>query len=928
MHPRPSLPAAVRSSTFHATSSRSQNSEVGRVIPHAPVRRQSLFARQPLLSPPPERHLASAAPSSLTVPHLFKYTLSFLTAFLSLAVLARAQTVRWEPSTGSLGQGQTTELSLVFEGCEPTGPVQPPAVTGIDILRGGEMRNTTIINGRVSQNVTLMFAARPSVKQRITIPSFTVDTDKGRLTVAPASYDVVDATIGGSGRSLESVVTARFQAPREVWVGEVFPLTYDLSILRRYAHSLGGELQWTPAPLAIEEWSKPEQREAVIGGENHIVVSQATRALARTAGNITLNAGNQLVNVIKGTDMWGRPNLDQFAITSDRPAITVKALPAGAPASFAGAVGKFTLESKIVPTSANVGDPVTWTLTLTGAGNWPDLPGLPSREASKDFRVVQPQAKRTNKDGALFEASLVEDVVLIPTKPGVYSLGPVSFTFFDPAKGEYQTVTAPRTTITIAAAPSVGGATPSSRNADNSPNTSATNASQSPTAPSAKTLTPPAAPTAIPRDPLPGSADAPLPLSPRALLLAALAPLIPLLVFWFILALRRAKQTDPLRPQREARARLAATLAELRSAKDPARITALLQSWQRDTAALWPLPRAVPSAIDFNGDATLPPRTQPSTLNSQPPAPSASWSTLWLEAERCLYGANTPLPADWIARAEAALAARPVKAFSAFSVFLPRNLLPFAAALLIGLTFAPSSMRAQSVAKAAYDRSDFAAAEKSWREQLANTPTDWIAHHNLALALAQQSRWQEAAAHAATAFVQHPDDASVRWHLALTLDKAGYTPTTISSFINPSPLHSLARRLSPAEWQRVIIAASALAALALALALLRLHGARSRALKPAAWTFTAVALCALAAALLSLRLYSPTGDIRAALVWKQTTLRSIPTEADTAQKISPLAAGSVAIVDKTYLGWSRLAFTNGQTGWVRHEDLVRLWRTK
>jgi hypothetical protein len=427
------------------------------------------------------------------MPYLFKYTFGLFAVFIALTALARAQTVRWQPSSGSLAHGQTSELNLVYEGCEPAGDPAIPSLNGLSLQRGGEMRNTSIINGRVSQNITLMFAARPTEKQRVTIPAFTVETNKGSLIVPAASFEVGQPTIGGSGLSLESVVTARFQVPREVWAGEVFPLTYNLSILRRYAHSLGGELEWAPAPLRIEEWSKPEQREAVINGENHIIVSQATRALIATPGTGALNAGNQLVNIVKGTDMWGRANLDQFAVTSDRPSVTVKPLPPGAPAAFNGAVGKFTLESKVVPTSANIGDPITWTLTLSGTGNWPDLPGLPAREASKDFRVVQPQAKRTNKDGALFESTLTEDVVLIPTKAGTYTLGPVSFSYFDPAKGDYQTITAPRTSVTITALPA-----PPSSNGTSAPRTDAVtpgdnNASQK------SALTPPGAPAAIPR---------------------------------------------------------------------------------------------------------------------------------------------------------------------------------------------------------------------------------------------------------------------------------------------------------------------------------------------------------------------------------------------------------------------------------------------
>jgi hypothetical protein len=865
--------------------------------------------------------------------------LFFLCLFSSFAALVHAQSVRWSPSSGSLAYNQMSELNLVFEGCEPSGAPALPTVDNLAFQNGGEMRNTSIVNGRVSQSVTLSFGVRPSQKQRVTIPSFEVETDKGRLTVPAASFEVGDAKIGGSV-SLDSVVNAHFTAPDTVWAGEVFPLTYQLSVIRRYIHGVG-QLDWTPAPLLVEDWTKPEQSEQVIGGENRIVISQATRALLRTPGPATLNAGTQLVNVIKGTDMWGRPNLDQFAITSDRPQITVKPLPGGAPASFNGAVGKFTLESKVVPVTASVGDPVTWTLTLKGTGNWADIPGLPAREASKDFRVIQPQAKRINKEGTLFEATLTEDAVLIPTKGGTYTLGPSNFSFFDPSTGRYETVTAPSTVVTITApAPAV---TPPSSTTTPRPGIAPPTTDSSTT-----TLTPPAAPAAIPRDPLPGNGDAPAPLSQRALILAALSPVIPLFAFWCWLALRRAKETDPLRPQREARARLAATLTELRAANnDPAKTTALLQRWQRDTATLWALDRAVPAPADFlpasadlphaptlaPGSADVPPRSDSAvtaSVQTPPEAPvpptASSWSTLWQDAERCLYRPDTPLPPDWIARAESALAARPIKPFSAFSIFRPRNLLPFAALLILGAIVAAPHAQAQDAGKSAYDRSDFANAEKSWRAPLAKNPTDWIAHYNVSLALAQQNRWQEAAGHAATAFVQHPGDASVRWNLALTLEKAGYTPTTISSFINPSPAHSFARAFSPAVWQYVLIAAAALLALAIALALVRVYGASSSALKPAAWTLAAISVLSLAVASISLHLYSPTSDIRAALVWKQATLRSIPTEADTAQKTTPLSAGSIAIVNKDYLGWSRLAFPNGQTGWVRKEELRPLWR--
>ncbi|HRE82234.1 MAG TPA: protein BatD, partial [Opitutaceae bacterium] len=74
------------------------------------------------------------------------------------------------------------------------------------------------------------------------------------------------------------------------------------------------------------------------------------------------------------------------------------------------------------------------------------------------------------------------------------------------------------------------------------------------------------------------------------------------------------------------------------------------------------------------------------------------------------------------------------------------------------------------------------------------------------------------------------------------------------------------------------------------------------------------------------RLYGPTADATAVIVWKPTVLRSIPTEADTTQKTTPVAAGSLARIEKTFLKWHRIAFSNGQTGWIQATDALPLWK--
>jgi hypothetical protein len=110
------------------------------------------------------------------------------------------------------------------------------------------------------------------------------------------------------------------------------------------------------------------------------------------------------------------------------------------------------------------------------------------------------------------------------------------------------------------------------------------------------------------------------------------------------------------------------------------------------------------------------------------------------------------------------------------------------------------------------------------------------------------------------------------------------------------------------------------------LALLALYGYLRRWAAVAAAVLALGALAGGAAALAGFRAYGPTADPRAVVVWSSGTLRSIPTEADVAQKTTTLAAGSTAVADKEFLDWIRIRFPGGQTGWIPKAAAVYLWK--
>ncbi len=817
---------------------------------------------------------------------------AILGSFFLLAPRALAQTVTW--SAGA--SGDPTDLVLVYRGTTPAGQPVLPTVTGFTFAYVGSASSTSIFNGAVSQSVELSYRLRSQGGAAIRIPAFDVPTSTGVIRVPAYNGASLPAAADVGVRSTLATDKDTY------WAGEVFPLSYVVIGPRRSSSQLGSDIAWTAAPLAAEPWSPPVQADAIVNGEPRINVTYRSRAYIRTPGKVKLNAAQQVVNILTGSiGFFGAPRVEQLSVVSNQPELTIKPLPGNAPAGFSGAVGDFKLTTKVVPATAGVGEPVTWTLTLEGTGNWPEITGLPGREVSRDFQVVQPKAKKTNAEGKLFDASLAEDVVLIPTKPGTYKIGPVNFACFDPRTGDYKTLTADAVTVTITGnitAPNLSLTLPGTAPVPAGPKGPDTTP-----APRLKLPDEPAGPAAIPGDPIPDSGSAFVPFARLPARLLAAAPAIVLVLFWGGLALRRATRTDPLRSRRLAQKQLRGTLGSFGQADVAAR-SRLLLDWQHQSVAFWGVDHAAPAAA----------------MLSEP-----GWRQLWEEADRALYAAHGELPGDWITRAQDALQRQRLPGFSAFSLLLPRNLLPFFFGLAILL--AASGRLGAADAAADYRAGKFAAADNAWRAEVTHNPVNWVARHNLSLALAQEQKWAEAAAQATVAFVQHPNDDRNSRELGTAYPKAGYTVEGLARFATPDRWSRIVMLASPAVWQYALAGGVGLLSAAIALVLLRAYGWRARWIPVLAFVFLVAGLVLTPAAEYGRRAYGLAGDPRAMLVWGASgTLRSIPTEADNTQQTSPLAAGTLAVADNTYLDWVHLTFANGQTGWTKKSELLPLWR--
>lgn len=131
---------------------------------------------------------------------------------------------------------------------------------------------------------------------------------------------------------------------------------------------------------------------------------------------------------------------ESVTLSSQAMSITAHGVPPGAPSSFDGAVGTFTLETSLASDTAQVGEAVEFTARIEGTGNIPIL-SPPKLEAPPDLAVYEPVGEtELDRGGSVIRGSKTFTYTLVPQSNGRYSVPSVPFSYFDPEAEQYETL--------------------------------------------------------------------------------------------------------------------------------------------------------------------------------------------------------------------------------------------------------------------------------------------------------------------------------------------------------------------------------------------------------------------------------------------------------------------------------------------------------
>ena len=334
----------------------------------------------------------------------------------------------------------------------------------------GSSTSIQMVNGKTTRTSQTSYTYILQAKRvgTFTLPSATAKVKGTQLQSRPTSIQVVDGGNKGQAQSGGTSATQSRQQQQSsrgeadiflrlnlsrtsVVVGE--PITATLKIYHR-ANLVGFEDAKFPSFKGFwsQEVESPAniefQREQVDGVMYNAAVLRRWVVIPQKAGEQAIDPAEIvcLVNVQRPRSSTGSIFDDFFAndyvttrqrVSAAAPTVHVQALPAGAPASFAGGVGQFSISAKLSRDSLKTHDAASLLVTVSGKGNIA-LVEAPKISFPPDFEVYDVKTTvNTDKSGT--SGSKTFEYPFIPRSPGAFEIGPVQFSYYDVKGRRYET---------------------------------------------------------------------------------------------------------------------------------------------------------------------------------------------------------------------------------------------------------------------------------------------------------------------------------------------------------------------------------------------------------------------------------------------------------------------------------------------------------
>ena len=381
--------------------------------------------------------------------------------FKSVLIMAQTFTASINKNKVGLNEQFTLTFSLDASGDR----FVAPNLSGFTVLAGpSSSSSTSIVNGKVTKETSFTYRLRSKKMGAFTIYPAKIKVKGKELRSNTLSVQVLKSSPkSSSNKSPEAIAKSNVFIQLELsnskpFVGEQIIASYKLYFSQEVRSP---ELLESPTYTGFwhEEFdlgkNYPVSEEFINGKKFQVALLKKSVLIPQRSGKLPIASMELEVPVATPTnqrDFFGRrtSRIVNIICSSGKMVLNVKPLPQkGKPSNFSGAVGSFEFTTKLDRDSIQTDESANLSLRISGTGNLRMI-DLPEFDVPNDIEAYEPKYKeRINLKQSGLSGYKREEYLLIPRNKGVYKIGSVSFSYFNPSKKKYTTINSPSYSLRV-----------------------------------------------------------------------------------------------------------------------------------------------------------------------------------------------------------------------------------------------------------------------------------------------------------------------------------------------------------------------------------------------------------------------------------------------------------------------------------------------
>lgn len=356
--------------------------------------------------------------------------------------------------------------------------LKAPEIDGCTLLYGpstSTMQSYQMINGKTTSSTTVdySFVYRADKAGTYTIGAASINVDGKTLTTQETKFTVLPADKASQSNVKVDDYNTQ-SSDKQVSSNDVF-VRIILSKSRAYEqeaiectiklytkYSISTFMATTQPSFdgfLIEEMDLRSSLNEIENykGQNYMTaILKKCIIFPQKSGKLTINSGKYDITVVQyervnmGFFSNSRPVEKQISVSSNSASINIEPLPLPQPDGFSGAVGKFSIDSKLQGSSFRTNEAASLIYTIKGIGNIKYVKE-PTIDFPSEFEQYTPKNDiKASVAGNNVTGSMTIEYTFVPQSVGDFTIGTDKFIYFDPAKKEYITLSTPTYDIKVA----------------------------------------------------------------------------------------------------------------------------------------------------------------------------------------------------------------------------------------------------------------------------------------------------------------------------------------------------------------------------------------------------------------------------------------------------------------------------------------------